>query len=104
VVLAEFSRPEVAGVLAFGSIGFLTGDVEAGARDDVRRARVFAGYAGWGPGQLEAEVEEGGWIREPAFPEDVFVERPEELWTSIMRRKGPEFAMLATMPADPSTN
>jgi putative transcriptional regulator len=104
VVLAEFGRPEMAGVLAFGSIGFLTGDVEAEVRNDVRRARVFAGYAGWGPGQLEAELEAGGWILEPAFPEDVFAERPDALWSAIMRRKGPEFAMLATMPADPSTN
>jgi putative transcriptional regulator len=104
VVLAEFSRPDVADVLAFGSIGFLTGDVEAEAREEVRRARVYAGYAGWGPGQLEDELEVGGWIREPALPEDVFTARPDVLWSSIMRRKGPEFAMLATMPVDPSTN
>jgi putative transcriptional regulator len=104
VVLAEFHRPDAADVLAFGSIGFLTGHVDADDRDEIRRARVFAGYAGWGAGQLETEVDAGGWILEPAEPDDVFADRPEGLWSAVLRRKGGEFALLATMPFDPSTN
>lgn len=104
VVLAEFDHPELADVLAFGSIGFLTGDVEAGAGEGVRRARVFAGYSGWGPGQLEAELGSGGWIPEPAVEADVFCQDPEALWSSVLRRKGGEYALMVTMPFDPSTN
>jgi putative transcriptional regulator len=105
VVLAEFERLEDAGLIAFDSIGFLMGEVDAEVAGRLRRARVFAGYAGWGPGQLEAEVEEeGGWIVEPALPADPFTEEPEHLWSSILRRKGGQYGILATMPGDPSMN
>ncbi len=104
VVLAEFGEPKDAGLLVLGSIGFLVGEVEAGAVDAVRRARIFAGHAGWGPGQLERELEEEAWIQEPALPEDVFTDTPDELWTMVLRRKGRDFAILALMPLDPSMN
>jgi len=105
VVLAEFERLEDAGLLAFDSIGFLMGEVDQEVGDRLRRARVFAGYAGWGPGQLEVELEEeGGWIVEPALPADPFTEEPASLWSAVLRRKGGQYAMLATMPLDPSTN
>jgi len=104
VVLAEFEEPKEAGLPVLGSIGFLVGEVEAGAVDAVRRARIFAGYAGWGPGQLERELEEAAWIQEPALPEDVFTEMPDGLWTTVLRRKGRDFAILALMPLDPSMN
>ena len=105
VVLAEFERLEDAGMIAFDSIGFLMGEVEEEVTDRLRRARVFAGYAGWGPGQLEAELaEEGGWIVEPALPADPFTEEPNQLWSGVLRRKGGQYAMLATMPVDPSMN
>ena len=104
VLLAQFEHPDSADLLVFDSIGFLMGEVEAEAVRDVRRARVFAGYAGWGPGQLEAELEQDSWIVEPARPEDVFTDEPERLWSSILRRKGGRFAMLALMPFDPSLN
>jgi putative transcriptional regulator len=70
----------------------------------LRRRRIFAGHAGWGPGQLEAELEEESWIVGPALPDDVFAEEPEELWATALRRKGKEYALLATMPPDPSLN
>jgi len=105
VVLAEFERIEDAGLLAFDSIGFLLGEVEAELADRVRRARVFAGYAGWAPGQLEVEVaEEGAWIVEPALPTDPFTEEPEGMWAAVLRRKGGRYAILAAMPRDPSLN
>ncbi len=105
VILAEFERVEDAGLLAFDSIGFLLGDVDPDVAQRLRRARVFAGYAGWGPGQLEAELEEeGGWIVEPALPVDPFTDEPENLWSHVLRRKGGQYAILATMPPDPSLN
>ncbi len=104
VVLAEFAEPERAEVLAFGSVGFLAGHVEADVVHVISRARVFAGYAGWGPGQLENELRESSWIIEPALPEDVFTREPDRLWGAVLRRKGPEFHFLATMPVDPVLN
>jgi putative transcriptional regulator len=65
---------------------------------------VFAGYAGWGPGQLERELEEGSWLVEPARPDDVFTAEPEGLWSEVVRRKGPAYELMATMPLDPSSN
>jgi len=104
VLLAQFDHPDSADLLVFDSIGFLMGEVEEEAVRGVRRARVFAGYAGWGAGQLEAELEQDSWIVEPALPEDVFTDEPEQLWSSVLRRKGGRFAMLALMPFDPSMN
>jgi len=104
VVLADFQPPSSAGVIAFGSIGFLAGEVDHEDVGPIRRARVFAGYAGWGPGQLEDEIEESSWIVEQAVLEDVFAPDPESLWASVLRRKGPEFRLMVSMPVDPMTN
>ena len=104
VVLADLEHPERAKVIAFGSIGFLPEETDPDALGEIRRARVFAGYAGWGPGQLEGELDEGSWIVEPALPIDVFTDDPEALWGAVLRRKGPRFALLASMPFDPSMN
>ena len=105
VVIAEFERLEDAGLIAFDSIGFLMGEVDEEVAGHLRRVRVFAGYAGWGPGQLEAELEEeGGWIVEPALPSDPFTEQPASLWSSVLRRKGGRYAILSTMPPDPGLN
>jgi putative transcriptional regulator len=104
VLLADLDDPSVAGVPVMGSIGFLVGDVDEGVSGSVRRARVFAGYAGWGPGQLEEELRQDSWIVEPALPSDVFSDEPEGLWSRVLRRKGGRFRLLATMPYDPSLN
>ena len=104
VVLGDFVEPENAGALVVGSIGFLPGDTEPDEIGELTRARVFAGYAGWAPGQLEAELEEGSWIVEPALPEDVFTDRPDELWSDVLRRKGSEYSVIALMPEDPRLN
>jgi putative transcriptional regulator len=72
--------------------------------DSAGRIRVFAGYAGWGPGQLDGELEREDWILDPALPSDVFSEEPEALWGDVLVRKGGQYALLARMPDDPSLN
>jgi putative transcriptional regulator len=105
VVVADLSEPGHAQILALGSIGFLSPEVPAEAVGEIRRARVFAGYAGWGPGQLELEMtEEGSWIAEPATPGDIFTSDPEGLWSAVLKRKGSAFDLLRFMPVDPSSN
>ena len=104
VVLADFAQPDDAGALVLDSVGFLPSDVEPELLGELRRARVYVGYAGWGPGQLDDELEEGSWIVEPAIPDDVFTDDPEGLWSSVLRRKGGPFSVLASMPPDPSQN
>jgi putative transcriptional regulator len=105
VVLAELEDPEDAAAIVFGTIGFVgLQDDEEPERTDPLRTRVFAGYAGWGEGQLEEELAEDAWILEPARPDDVFADDPEELWRDVLRRKGGAYAVLALLPADPSVN
>lgn len=52
------------------------------------KARVYAGYAGWGPGQLDAEIRDGGWRLLTASPAAIFAEDPSRLWGELMRRAG----------------
>ncbi|HEU5207702.1 MAG TPA: YqgE/AlgH family protein [Gaiellaceae bacterium] len=104
VVLADFAEADQAESLVVDSVGFLNAEIEPDALGELRRARVYVGYAGWGPGQLDAELEEGSWIVEPAQPDDVFTSDPEGLWSAVLRRKGGPFAFLAAMPPDPSRN
>ncbi len=70
----------------------------------VRRGRLYAGYSGWGPGQLEAELAEEAWIVEAPLRDELFSDDPEGLWAAVLRRMGREFALLSTMPPDPSLN
>ena len=73
-------------------------------RAAVARVRVFAGYAGWGEGQLDGELDEEAWFTEPALPGDVFSGDPDGLWGRVLERKGGEYSLVARMPADPSLN
>lgn len=72
--------------------------------EDIDLFRVFAGYAGWGPGQLRSEITEGTWYVLTAELGDVFAESPERLWQSVLRRQGGDLAFVATYPEDPSLN
>lgn len=74
------------------------------AAADLERVRVFAGYAGWAPGQLELEIDQGAWFTIDADPEDVFTHDPARLWHAVLRRQPNELALLATFPDDPSMN
>ena len=104
VVLAEWDEPEEAGTLVFDDVGLMGAEAESDrVAAATRRVRVFAGYAGWGGGQLEAELEEPSWILEAARTEDVFG-MESDLWASVLRRKGGAYRLVATMPEDPSLN
>jgi putative transcriptional regulator len=104
VVVAEFDDPTKAGVVALGSIGFLPEEADPDDLGGIRRARVFAGYAGWGAGQLEDELGEDAWIVIEAEARDVFHDDPDRLWEDVLTRLGPGFAVMRTMPSDPSVN
>ena len=66
--------------------------------------RVYAGYAGWSPGQLDAEIAEGAWYVLTAEPGDVFVADPGLLWRQVLRRQDGDLAFVATYPDDPTLN
>jgi putative transcriptional regulator len=66
--------------------------------------RVFAGYAGWGPRQLDVEVARNDWFVVDALPDDMFTSDPESLWRDVLRRQRGEIAMAANFPLDPSVN
>lgn len=71
---------------------------------ELRAMRIFAGYAGWGPGQLEEEIAEGAWYVVDAEPADPFSGDPSDLWRSVLRRQTGDLAFVATFPDDPSMN
>ena len=104
VLLADFAQPDAADILIFESVGFLIGDIPTEVESAIRRARLYAGYSGWAPGQLEAEMAEGSWILDPARSDDVFTDSPDLLWSSVLRRKGPKYRRMSRMPYDPSMN
>jgi putative transcriptional regulator len=89
----------------FGTIGLV--DLDAEPDDlaaELRAVRVFAGYAGWGPGQLEDELAEQAWFVVESLPGDAFSDVPERLWRDVLRRQGGDLALVATFPDDPSLN
>lgn len=88
-----------------GDVGLLHLDtpveIVSGAYSDVR---VFAGYSGWEPGQLEGELERGVWVRSTPREEDIFGTSSEGLWRRVLRRLGGESALLSAYTVDPSLN
>ena len=104
VVLADFAEAERAGAIVLDTVGFLPAEVDPDELGELKRVRVFAGYAGWGPGQLDDELAEGSWIVEPARADDVFTGEPGSLWSEVLRRKGGPYKILSLMPPDPSLN
>ncbi|HEU5278908.1 MAG TPA: YqgE/AlgH family protein [Gaiellaceae bacterium] len=104
-VLAEFEDREEAGVVVMEDVGFVALEEALDVRPpDTLRTRVFAGVAGWGPEQLEDELERDDWIIEPADSDTVFTPEPDGLWSELLRRKGGHYELVARMPLDPSLN
>lgn len=87
-----------------GQVGLvdLEGPVTVSA--ELSGIRVFAGYAGWSPGQLEEEVSEGSWIAVESSDLDLTSPQPEALWGEVLRRQDGDLRFWATFPEDPSTN
>lgn len=105
IALAEFEDAALAASLAFEDVGFVGSDPDVPALGDAtRRVRIFAGYSGWGPGQLEGELAEEAWLLESARADDVFTVDPSGLWSAVLRRKGGIGAMLSLIPPDPRVN
>jgi putative transcriptional regulator len=105
LVLGEFDDASWAGMPIIGSVGLMGDRREISELVDVtRRARAFAGYAGWGPGQLDAELERDDWFVAPAGIDDIFDPDADVLWSRILERKGGHFRLVARMPVDPSVN
>jgi putative transcriptional regulator len=105
VLLAELEDPPEEALMVTGDVGLVLQGVDL---EDLaamaRRGRAFLGYAGWGPGQLEDELERDDWIVLDAEPNDAFADDAEEMWGRVLARNGGEYALLATMPPDPSLN
>ena len=95
-----FSALENAPTLGTVDLDASPGDVQLA----VSEVRLFAGYAGWGAGQLEAEVDEGAWWVLESLPSDAFTAEPALLWQRVLRRQGPPIAFAALYPEDPSLN
>ncbi len=105
IVLAQFDDPGDAALTAFDDVGVLgTASGPEQLSVGVRQARAFVGHAGWGPGQLDTELERDDWILEQSTLQDAFTADPPELWSSVLIRKGGSYALVARMPADPSSN
>ncbi|HEY8545260.1 MAG TPA: YqgE/AlgH family protein [Acidimicrobiales bacterium] len=100
LALAEGSGPSDELTVVRDGVGVL--DLQADPSQLlVSRVRVFAGYAGWGAGQIQAEIARGDWFVVDATPDDVFSDDPESLWTTVLRRQGGTFT---TIPKDPTLN
>ena len=103
-MLAQFSEPDEAAVLSFENVGVLRTDSSLQNPPELLAARGFAGHSGWGPGQLDSELERDDWILERARSEDAFCSDPDSLWSQALERKGGRDTLVARMPLNPSLN
>jgi putative transcriptional regulator len=70
----------------------------------VDQLRIFAGYAGWAPGQLEGELEHGGWFVVDQTPDDCFDGQPDRMWRAVIRRQRSRIAIFANYPDEITAN
>lgn len=71
---------------------------------ELTQVRLFAGYAGWAPGQLEHELWNGAWAVVDSEPSDVFTSQPETLWRDVLARQTGRLRLLAGFPTDATLN
>lgn len=71
---------------------------------ELEEVRLFAGYSGWGPKQLDMEVASDAWFVVDADPHDAFMTEPDELWSFVLARQSGPMAWLANYPVDPRMN
>ena len=89
---------------------YLGGDLDTQYTDaevlqtDAPRLRFYLGYAGWEPGQLEAEISAGTWFLAPGDPELVLAPTPETIWQTVLYSMGGKYRPLSVFPEDPSVN
>ena len=69
-----------------------------------QKMKIFAGYAGWSPGQIEDEMKRDTWMTHPATLDLVFHPQPAKLWQAILKEKGWEYRLLAEGPEDLTWN
>lgn len=100
-----FDQDEPLYIAISGTIGSvdLSSDPALSA-GEVVGVRIFRGYAGWGPGQLEGELSAGAWIVLDADPDDIVDGDPDELWRNVLRRQPGRLAWLAEAPDDLEVN
>ncbi|MDO5285725.1 MAG: YqgE/AlgH family protein [Actinomycetia bacterium] len=73
-------------------------------RGAFRDLRIYAGYAGWAAGQLDAELRRGAWHVVPALYDDIFGDHYADLWQRVLHRQGNPLAFFATWTASPQHN
>ena len=89
----------------FGDMGVVDLDTPLELVDgSLAGLRIFAGYAGWGTGQVQSEIAKGDWYVVPAEVSDVFRLDPTDLWRDVLRRQPGELAWHSTRPLDPDLN
>lgn len=106
--IASAPVDELAATAGFRPVAGDVGVVDLAQEPDsvpVSRVRVFAGYAGWGAGQLEDEIAAAAWFVVEALPSDLIASDPKGLWRQVLRRQEqPSLTMLASYPPDPALN
>jgi putative transcriptional regulator len=106
IAIAELTRPREdawSPILPdLGSVDLARDPVDVA--DEIGRVRMFRGYAGWAPGQLDSELDEGAWMVFDALRSDVFHSDPDDLWRLVLRRQRGRVAWLANAPDNLSMN
>lgn len=97
--------PEETFTPVLDGIGVLDLTADAGELGSaLESVRVFAGYAGWGPGQLSGEIDEGAWFVVDGSPADAMTAAPDQLWSGVLGRQAEPLRWFARYPTDPAAN